>query len=138
MTATKSAAVPVLTQIVPADLIDEWGDLTKLRDEFAPTERRYQKCRERLKALVENEDPEAEFNAKGERFELRISPCSMESKPDVPAVRKRLGAAVFLAIVNVTKKALEGVLLKHEIEELCTSTRTGSRSYAPTAIPKDK
>lgn len=136
MSATKPAATPVLTKIVPDGLIDEWGDLTKLRDEFAPTERRYQKCREQLKALVESEDPEAQFKVRGERYVVEISPCSMESKPDVPAVRKRLGAAMFLHVVAVTKKALEGVLLKHEIEELCISTRTGSRSYAPTAISK--
>jgi len=132
----KPASTPVLEPVIPADLIDEWGDLTKLRDEFAPTERRYKKCLERLKALTEGKDPEAMFTVRGTRYIVEISPCSNESTLDVPAVRKRLGAALFLEIARVTKSALEGFLVKPEIEALCTFARTGSRSYAPTAIPK--
>lgn len=136
MTAPKPAAsAPVLTPVVPADLIDEYGAVTQLRDDFAPTERLYQQLKARIAALVVDADPEAEFTVKGERYTVAISMCSMESAPDVPRIRKRVGAATFLAIVTVTKKALEAFLLKPEIEALFPKTRTGSRSYAPTALP---
>ena len=138
MPATKTAALPVPELIVPADLIDEYGAVTQLRDDFAPTEQLYQKLKGRIAALVANADPESEFLVRGERYIVRISACSMQSTLDIPAVRKTLGAAIFLEVASVTKKALEGFLLKPQIEALCAFARTGSRSYAPTAIPKDK
>lgn len=114
--------------------VDEFGDLAAARAVFAPTEARYQKLREEFKGWFADE-PAKEFVINGDRFSLRVSPCSTENKPDVPAVRKRLGAATFLLVAQVTKKALEGWLLKPEIEELCISTQTGSRSYSPTPLP---
>lgn len=118
---------------VPPQTVDDFGDVVKLRDAFAPTERLYQKLRSQLVELAAAGDPKAEFVVRGERYTLRISPCSMESKPDVALVRKKLGATVFVQIAQITKRALEGFLLKHEIDELCITTQTGSRSYS--AIP---
>jgi hypothetical protein len=131
-------ASPAVTPelIVPGSLVDEYGDVIAARDAFAPTERLYRKLSEQLKNLVAGEDDNAEFLVRGERYTLRISARSMESKVDVPAVRKRLGAATFLLVAQVTKKALEGWLLRPEIEALCISTHTGPRSFDAVPIAK--
>lgn len=123
--------------LVPPATIDTFGDLLKLRDEFAPTERLYQKCFAELKALAATGDPAAEYIVKGERYTLRISPCSMERKPDVFKARKMLGAAAFMEVVSITLKALGQFLAQPEIDALAVTTQTGSRSYAPTAIAHD-
>ena len=128
-----TGAKPTLKLVVPGNLVDEFGDLVAQRDAFAPTEREYQKLYGQLKALVADADPEAAFVCRGERFTLTISARSFESKPDIPAVRKKLGAATFLLVASVTKKALEGWLLKPVIEELCVTTQTGSRSFGSSS-----
>lgn len=134
------AAKPLLIPIapphieIPSALVDAFGDVVKLRDAFAPTERLYQKLRAQLVALTDEAEADFTTTAKGERWDLAISARKMDNSPDIPAVRKRLGAALFLSIAQVTKKALEGFLLKHEIEELCVTTQTGGRSYDPTPV----
>lgn len=119
---------------IPAATVDTFGDLRKLRDEFAPTERLYQKCYEQLKTLVSTADPAAEFEIKGERYTLRISAREFESKPNVGKARKLLGAALFLKACMVTKTSLENYLLKPEIAAICDTTQTGSRTYDPVPV----
>lgn len=119
---------------IPAATVDDYCDLDAKHAAFAPTERLYQKCREQLKLLVADSDPEAEFIVKGERWTLRISACGLESKPDVKAARKLLGAATFLECVTLTFKSLENWLLKPQIAKITVTTQTGSRSYSPTPI----
>lgn len=132
--APKPSETPTPELIVPGNLIDDYGDLCAKRAEFAPTERAHYKAREALKGLVAGEDPNASFIVRGERYTLTISPCGFESKPDPALVKKKLGAATFLLVVTVAKKALEGWLLKPVIEELCVTTQTGSRSFDAVAI----
>lgn len=128
--------LPVPELVIPAPLVDEYGDVVALRDAFAPTEARYRKLHELLKLLVVDADPEAEFVVKGERFTLRITARGFESAPDVPRVRKKLGAAAFLAVVSCTKKALEAFLLKPQIEALCVTSQTGPRKFEPVLAEK--
>jgi hypothetical protein len=133
MTAPKTP-VPVL--VIPAALCDEFGELTKLKDEFAPIQARYNKCRERLQALVADADPEAEFRVEGELYRVLISARGLERRLDIPAVRKELGATKFLEVATVTMKALEAYLLKPQIEALTLVDRTGPRTYSPVPIRK--
>lgn len=131
------SAVPIadlkFTKISPAS-IDTFGDLCKLREAFAPTEAAYQKLRKALVEALADEDPAAEFVVTGERYTLPISACGFENKPDIPAVRKALGAADFLAVAQVTKTALEQFMLKPDIEALCVETQTGPRKMKPIPI----
>jgi len=126
--------IPVPTLIVPASLCDEFGDLSLLRDQFAPTQTRYNKCREAIAALVRDRDPEDEFKVEGERYRVMISARGFERRVDNALARKTLGAAKFIEVATVTLKALEDYLLKPDIEKLTITERTGHRTYLPVPI----
>lgn len=129
-----AVTLPKPKLVVPASLCDEFGDLTKLKDEFAPTQSRYNKCREKLASIVANEDPESEYTVDGERYRVVISSRGLERRPDIEKVRKVLGAAKFLEAATVTLKALEAFMLKPDIEKICIIERTGPRAYAPIPL----
>lgn len=131
MTALK---MPVPTLIVPASLCDEFGDLSLLRDQFAPTQTRYNKCRDAIAALVKDRDPEDEFKVEGERYRVMISARGFERRVDIAAARKALGAQKFIEAATITLKALEDYLLKPDIDKLVITERTGHRTYLPVPI----
>jgi hypothetical protein len=118
---------------IPASTVDEFVDAQKAREAFAPTERRYQKLYSELKQLLASADPAAEYTAKGERYTLRISPCSVERKVDVVRAKKKLGVAAFLECCTVSLKALGNFLATPDVDALTIASQTGSRSY--TAVP---
>jgi len=126
--------LPTPVLVIPAALCDEFGDLTKLKDEFAPTMTRYNKCRDAIAALVKDRDPEDEFKVEGERFRVMISSRGLERRVDKAAARKLLGATQFMEAATVTLKALEAYLLKPEIEKITLVERTGPRVYSPIPI----
>lgn len=126
--------LPVPVVVIPAALCDEFGDLTRLKDEFAPTQSRYNKCREQLAALVADRDPEDEFAVQGDRFRVMISQRGLERRVDKPAARKILGAATFLEVATITLRALEAHMLKPDIEKITLVERTGPRTYYPVPI----
>lgn len=120
---------------IPAALIDQFGELAALRADFAPTERRYQKVRAEIAALLENSAGDEIFLQSGERFKLDISACRMEYPVDVKAARRKIGWTAFLKVCTVTKTALAAFMIKPEIDALCLSSQTGPRTF--TAIPLD-
>lgn len=115
-----------------AALIDEFGDVERLRREFAPTERRYQQLRDEIAGWCP--DPEKEYVEKGHRYELLISRRDEQRKVDVKAAQKKLGLTKFLKACSLTMKALEAFLPKPEIEALTTKARTGPRTLIPTPV----
>jgi hypothetical protein len=127
--------MPLTTKVsIPAALIDEFGDIVRLRDAFSSTERRYVKLRDQLKGLVAEAGAEEEFTVRGDRFTLNISARSIERKVDLKAARRHLGAGLFMQCVSVTMSALSNFLSKPEVEALTISERTGSRSYVPNPL----
>jgi hypothetical protein len=127
----------VLEPVFPPNLIDEYGDLAKLREAFAPTERRYKKALDALKELVDDARPEAAFTAKGERYTLQITARGIESKPNVGKARKLLSKEAFMKCVTLTKAALEKFLLKPQIEEICDETQSGPRCFKTIPLSED-
>jgi hypothetical protein len=126
--------LPKPTLVVPASLCDEYGDLSILKDQFSPTQTRYNKCRDQLAKLVADYDPDAEFRVEGDRFRVMISARGWERRADKEKVRKALGAQKFLEAASVTLKALETYLLKPDIEKLTFSEQTGPRTYEPVPL----
>jgi hypothetical protein len=122
---------------IAAQTVDDFGDVCKLRDEFAPTERLYNRLREQLKDLVADADPDAEFLVRGERYTLRISARSIQRKVDVEKVKKLLGAAKFLEAATVTLTALSNFLTKPQIETVVFEEQSGSRSFDPIPLARD-
>src|SRR5215472_488582 len=127
---------PVPVVVIPAKLSDEFGDLSRLKDEFAPTLSRYNKCRERIAALVAEADPEMEYKVEGERYRVMIGARGLERKVDIALARKLLGAAKFMEVATVTLKSLEAVMLKPEIDKIVLVERTGPRTYLPVPLIK--
>jgi hypothetical protein len=119
---------------VPPQTIDDFCDVAKLREQFAPTERRYNKLRDQLKELCKGKDPDASYIMRGERYTLQISPCTWESQVDVPAARKRLGAERFLEVCTVTMRALANLLPKPDVEALTRQVQTTTRTFTPVAV----
>ena len=127
---------PVPVVVIPAALCDEFGDLTRLKDEFAPTQSRYNKCRERIAALVAEADPEMEYKVEGERYRVMIGARGLERKVDIALARKLLGAAKFMEVATVTLRSLEAVMLKPDIDKIVLVERTGPRTYLPVPLIK--
>lgn len=120
--------------VVPPHTVDDFGDVLKLRQAFAPTEAKYNRLRAELNALTACADPEAEFVVTGERFTLRISSCSIERRVDIAKARKKMGAAAFLEHCSMTIKALGNFFAAPDVEKLLVSSRSGSRSYTPVPV----
>lgn len=114
---------------IPERTIDDYGDLVKLREAFAPTERQYQRMKKELVDKCDSADPSAEFVVRGERYTLRISACGMERQFDKAMAKRRLGAAKFLECCSISLKALSVFLSGPEIEAFTTTTQSGSRTY---------
>jgi hypothetical protein len=119
---------------IPPQTVDDFGDLAKLREDFAPTERLYQKLRAELNALVAGAEPDAEFVVKGERYTLHISTCAMVREVDVAKARKKLGWEKFLLCCTVTLQAISNYLTKPQCDALTIESMTGPRRFLPVPI----
>jgi hypothetical protein len=117
-----------------AALIDEYGDIERLRREFAPTEKRYEQLREEIKSWFEASPADKEFIEKGARYQLTVSMRANARIVDIAAVYKKLGLKKFLRACSVTLKALAEFLTEPEIDALASSGRTGARSYVSTPL----
>lgn len=119
-----------LIEIQP-QIVDDYGDVAKLRDAFAPTERLYQKLHKQLKELCVGADPNKEFLVKGERYTLRISACKYENQVDVPRAKRKLGVEKFLQCCTVTLAALGNYLSKPDVAALSILVQTSTRTFSP-------
>lgn len=123
-----------LIEIQP-QTVDDYADLLKLREAFAPTERKYQKLHNELKELCVPLDPNKEYSAQGERNSLRISACKFENQVDVARAKRKLGVEKFLEICSVTLKGLGNYLAKPEVDALTISVQGSSRSFS--VVPRE-
>jgi hypothetical protein len=118
---------------VPVQTVDDFGDVAKLREAFAPTERLYNKLRDQIKELCRGKDPAAAYTMRGDRYTLKISPCTFEAQVDVVAARKKLGAERFLSACSITLRALANLLPRPEVDALTRTVRTTTRTFTPVA-----
>ena len=119
---------------VSKELIDEYGDVAKLREEFAATEKRYGKLREQLNAAAGELEPDQEFALVGGRWQIAVSAKKLERTVNKKAARKRLGAAAFFNACSITLTALGNLLSKPDVDALADSDRTGARSYTASPV----
>jgi hypothetical protein len=119
---------------IAASTVDDFGDVVKLREAFAPHERLYNKLRDQIKELCRNQDPTASYIMRGDRYTLKISPCTFEAQVDVAAARKKLGAERFLSACSITLRALANLLPKPEVDALTTTVRTSTRTFTPVPV----
>ena len=114
---------------IPQSLIDDFGDLKKLHDDFAPTEKLYNAARDQLNSYLENEPADTTYIEEGTRWTLDIGACGFVSSIDLKVIQKLLGPRNFLKACTVTFKALEAFLLKPQIDALKTTEQTGPRKF---------
>jgi hypothetical protein len=119
---------------IPPQTVDDYAELVKLRDAFAPTERKYQALQKQLKEMCMGADPNKEYLMQGERNALRISACKFESEVDVARAKRKLGVEKFLECCTVTLKALGNYLAKPDVDALTISVQGSSRSFS--VVPK--
>jgi hypothetical protein len=118
-----------------AALIDEFGDISKLRKAFAPTEARHKQLQEEIKTWHADDDAATPFTEKGRRWQLDVSACSHVTVIDNRATYKKLGLPRFLKAVTITLKALKELLLTEpEISELTSVEQIGFRSLVATPL----
>lgn len=117
-----------------AAIIDEFGEVSRLRDDFAPTEKRYNQLRDEIKSWYEDKPADEVFIEKGVRFQLDIGACAMAKTVDVAAAYKKLGARKFFKACLITLKALAEHLGQADIEALTSEAQTGPRRFASTRI----
>jgi hypothetical protein len=122
---------PKLIEIEPR-LVDDYGDVVKLRDAFAPHERLYNKLQAQLKELCVGADPNKEYVVKGARYTLHISPCKFQNEVDIPRAKRKLGVEKFLEACTLTLKSLGNYLAKPDVDALTISVQGTSRSFSPT------
>lgn len=128
----KRGSMPKPLSILP-ELIDSFCELKKAREDFAATESLYQKAFNQVKATLVDAPAGEMYVVSGKQWTLEISERGMDGKIDAKAARKRLGADIFLKVVQITAKALETYLLKPEIEALTIREQTGARKFVATA-----
>ena len=117
-----------------AALIDEYGNVDRLRKEFAPYEKRYQALRAEIASWYEASPPDATYIEKGLRYTIEIGARATESTINVKGAHKALGLVKFLKACSITLKALRAALAPEEADKLVSTARTGSRSISSTPI----
>jgi hypothetical protein len=122
-----------------AAIIDEFGNLCRLRDEFAPFEKRYGQIREEIKTWYEQQPGEKVFTEKGRRYQLDVGMCANARTIDIRAAYKKLGLRKFLKDCSMTLKALGEYLGQSEIDEITSESHIGPRKLTttPIAIPEE-
>jgi hypothetical protein len=119
---------------IPSSLIDNFGEVSKLREAFAPTEKLYQKLRGEISVLLVDFPDNEAFIGTGVQFTLDASARKMERTVDLVAARKKLGAAGFMEIASVSISALSNLLPKPQVDALTVAEQTGSRTYITTPV----
>jgi hypothetical protein len=119
-----------------AAIIDEFGNLCRLRDEFAPFEKRHGQLYKEIKTWYENEPAEKTFTEKGLRYQLDVGMQAEAKTINMRLAYKILGLEKFLKACTLTLKALGELLGSAEIDCLTTLARTGHRIYIPTLITR--
>jgi hypothetical protein len=117
-----------------AALIDEFGNLSKLRDEFAPFEKRHGQLRDEIKSWYEGRPGDVTFTEKGLLFQLDVTACANAKAIDLRAAYKKLGLPKFLKACSMTFKALGEYLGQADIDELTSESQTGPRRFTATPI----
>jgi hypothetical protein len=115
-----------------ASIVNEYFEVDKLHDEFAPTEKRRKQLRDEIVSWCP--DATKEYSEKTDRCHLVISACAPERKVDNAAAFKILGKPSFLKACAVSMKALAVYLTTPVIEALLITTITGSRTLNATPV----
>jgi|ERR1022692_1219144 hypothetical protein len=116
-------------------VIDRFCELDSQVKGFAPIKSEHESLRKRILEGLPDLAGDASVTLAGERYELLIGLAQEQQKiVSMPAVYRRLKVARFIALCQMTIKALTGELGETEAAKYLKRERTGPRSLTP--IPK--
>lgn len=124
LTLAKPQKVPTREQI-----IDEYGELDRKVQQFAPTAKRHEELKSVIKGWYDKYPAEKATVAAGRRFEIQVSPREKERRfRSMEAVSKAVGGLKkFLALCSVPLGAVEEAIGSGKLAGLVIEALTGSR-----------
>ena len=115
-------------------LLDEFGEVQRQVDAFAPTAAKYKRLRDEIATFYAQKDPAQDFTAAGDRYEVQIGRAANErtiTKRGMGLLYRLLGKPKFLEWCKFGLTDLDRLIPGHRgivIEE-----RTGSRKIKAVA-----
>lgn len=137
-----SRTIPLKAEPSRADIIDEFGELDRKVQEFAPTAKRHEALKSQIKTWFENHPADQELTEEGKLYTLQVGARAKERRiASLAKVFKALGANKFLGICSVGLKALEDALGKDKAAGYIVEDQSGSRrlkvvAKAAQSLPK--
>lgn len=132
--SVKQPETPPETPILPppaspfAKIVDEIGALERELEPAKPKIARLDLLRKALRSFYEDKPAASSFLAQGERFDIAVGAKAYETVVNVPKLFKEAGAALFMKIVSVTKKALESQVSPEIAMSVLSTEQTGTRT----------
>lgn len=118
-------------------LIDEFGELDRRIQDFAPAVRRHKQLTELIRTWYTDHPAEQPALAEGHVYRIQVSPRTEERSFSLAAKTKifaRLGKAKALELFSITLKAVEDALGKGDMESLVSKAHSGTRKLIPVLI----
>ena len=113
-----------------AQIIDEFGELDRRVQEFAPVAKRYKLLQDLIRSWYVDQPAESPFVATGALYDVQVGARGSERYFDLKTRIKifaKLGKAKALELFTITLKLVEENLGKPEFEALVSHAPTGSR-----------
>jgi hypothetical protein len=126
--------IPSTTGPSRDQLIDEFGELDRQIQEFAPKVKRHKALQEVIRSWYQGHPADQPAIAEGHLYTVQVGARSEERYFDLKAkaaIWKRMGKAAALEAFNITLKAVEEALGKFELEALVSKANVGTRKLIP-------
>ena len=126
----------VLVQPTREQLIDEFGELDRQIQEFAPKAKRYKILQDTIRSWYADFPAERPDTLAGAHYLVQVSARTEERYFSLKAKAKifsSLGKAKALELFSITLKAVEDALGKAVLEDLVSRAHSGSRKLVAVA-----
>jgi hypothetical protein len=129
----KPAPIPIDAKLVEKErraICDEWGELDRQVQAFAPIKSRHEKLAQLIRSWYDQHPSEVEALAKGNTYDVQVGARGRERHFSVKAkatIFRELGKAAAMQAFSITLKAAEALLGEERVNELVTWDNTGSR-----------
>jgi hypothetical protein len=131
--ALEPIAAPIADR-VQREMIDEYGELDRQVQMFAPMQARYEVLKKAIKSWFDSAPSDAEASVEGASYLLHISARERERKVrSMKQLCNEIGIDELLALVSVSLGPLEDLIGKQRVAALVTDERTGSRRIKAVA-----
>lgn len=127
-------ALPASPPPTRQQLIDEFGELDRQIQEFAPKAKRFKVLQDQIRSWYEAHPADQPAIAEGTVYQIQVGARGLERFFNLKAKTKiftQLGKAKALELFSITLKAVEDSLGRGDMELLVSQALTGSRKLVP-------